>query len=298
MKIISWDIGIKNLAYCILEISENTNNSFEILEWDKINLLESNKTCHGFISENNLKCENKCEYEYKLYDNTYYFCALHKNQYIKILEKQEKLLNNTEQNLECFCENVIKKNGIVCNKQSIINYNNCNYCQTHYNSLKKKFNRNIVKITQNANKTPIEEIKFNLIKKLDNLPNILDIDKVLIENQPALKNPKMKAIADTLYTWFLIRGIIDKSIIKNILYISPSNKLKINKDNTLTILSNSKNDVEKYKLTKELAIQYCHQIISDNDKYKNIFNSFKKKDDLADALLQGLYYIKILSKIN
>ena len=300
MKVISWDIGIKNLAYCILEENNNIEDPFKIYKWEKINLLENNFTCCGFIDndKNNLECCSPCTYEYKLFEKSYYFCNLHKLQYTKIYENEKKLLDNTtnDSNVECDC--LIKKNGIKCKKTSIINYNNINYCSTHLNSLKKKLNNNIVKIVQNANKTPIEKIKLNMIKKLDSLNHILNVDKVLIENQPALKNPKMKAIADTLYTWFLIRGIVDKKIIQNILYISPSNKLKINNDNTIMLLSNTKNDTEKYKLTKELGILYCQQLIKNNEKYKEIFNSYKKKDDLADAYLQGIYYIKILSKIN
>ena len=32
----------------------------------------------------------------------------------------------------------------------------------------------------------------------------------LIENQPTLRNPKMKAISSTIYDYYLIRGIFDK----------------------------------------------------------------------------------------
>jgi hypothetical protein len=39
----------------------------------------------------------------------------------------------------------------------------------------------------------------------------------------------MKGLSDTLYTWFLIRGVKDKlnnSTINKVSFISPSNKLK------------------------------------------------------------------------
>ena len=57
----------------------------------------------------------------------------------------------------------------------------------------------------------MEDIKLNLINSLDK-KQFQDIDYVLIENQPSLKNPKMKSIAETLYSWFLIRGIVDKKV--------------------------------------------------------------------------------------
>jgi len=43
MKIISFDIGVNNLSYCILSYD---NNDFDIIEWDILNVipyLEENK---------------------------------------------------------------------------------------------------------------------------------------------------------------------------------------------------------------------------------------------------------------
>ena len=76
-----------------------------------------------------------------------------------------------------------------------------------------------------VNELSTDELKFNLIKKLDEIKNvILKIDYVLIENQPTFKNPKMKGLSDTLYTWFMIRGIKDKlinnSLVSKIMFIS------------------------------------------------------------------------------
>ena len=41
MKILSWDVGIIHLAYCLIEVKDNKN---VILDWGNINLLEENIT--------------------------------------------------------------------------------------------------------------------------------------------------------------------------------------------------------------------------------------------------------------
>ena len=52
---------------------------------------------------------------------------------------------------------------------------------------------------------------------------------------------------------------------------------------------------DKYKKTKYLAVKYCDIMIHENTeidpKFHELFEESKKKDDLADAYLQGMYYI-------
>ena len=39
MKVLSWDVGIKNLSYCMININDN----WKIEKWDIINLIKDNK---------------------------------------------------------------------------------------------------------------------------------------------------------------------------------------------------------------------------------------------------------------
>ena len=284
MKIISWDIGIKNLAYCIME-ENNINIPVLIHEWNVINLVIADKCNY---------CNELATYQSSILNNEHKFCCFHKHHHQKLIE--EKLKFTIENN--SICNYFIKSKSCNCDKTCEFLINNNKYCKTHYNQIVKKINLSkLEKINKNVNKIPIEKIKLNLIKILDNNKHLLDVEYVVIENQPALKNPKMKAISDTLYTWFMIRGIVDEKKIKKIIYCSPSNKLKIDEDNSIKLLSNTKNDTEKYKLTKQLAVLYCNQIIKNDKKNYDFFNQQKKKDDLADALLQGIYFIKIKFKL-
>ena len=287
MIILSWDVGIKHLAYCLIDSTSNN-----ILDWNIINLIEDTDCkCHGFISNNSIKneCDKKPIFEYNNNNITYYFCNLHKRQFEKIDNEVNNILNYNGNET---CE-IIKCNKNICGKNAkykIIN-NNCTKfcCNLHYKNITLK-NNILKKINnKNTNKIPIENLKFNLINSLDKI-NFPNIDYILIENQPSLKNPKMKGIADTLYSWFLIRGIIDKKIkILKIFYISPSNKLKINDIDLNKEIDKLKNN-SKYKNTKNLAVIHTKNILN-NEKWLNFLESNKKKDDLCDCYLQGLYFI-------
>jgi hypothetical protein len=234
MKILSWDVGIYNLCYCILEKNE-TDGKINIIGWDIVNLVDNDK---------------------------------------------------------------MKKN-----------------------------------------KTELFE---NIPIKLQEIPQLLNVDYVVIENQPSLKNPQMKSIQMILYSYFIILG---KAVnfgefknIKNIDFCSASNKLKVYdgpkivfqekvkkppklkkgevaptptplpivpeniiKDeegdeivNTDVAEVSKKKPTLKYADKKKLAIAHAQYYIDNNfTTYKDFFSSHKKKDDLSDSLLQGLYYIKV-----
>jgi hypothetical protein len=130
-----------------------------------------------------------------------------------------------------------------------------------------------------------------MIKKLDEKKDFLDVDVVIIENQPALKNPTMKTIQMMLYSYFLIKGItIEDKPMELIEMINARNKLKAYKGPEI------KCDIkDKYKRTKYLGIEYCNYMIKENSKIENkwlqLFNESKKKDDLSDAYLQGMFYL-------
>jgi hypothetical protein len=167
----------------------------------------------------------------------------------------------------------------------------------------KKWDKEIKNKTFTTSKVksiPVEQLKLNLFLKLDAIPELLDVDDVCIENQPSFKNPRMKAIADSLFSWFLIRGKIDKNnkglkSINKISFMSPSNKLKIDdhKDDIDKEISESSN---KYKTTKNLSIEHCKQILNYEPKYIEHLEKYKKKDDLCDVILMSIYYFKNVKK--
>ena len=147
---------------------------------------------------------------------------------------------------------------------------------------------NIIKVTEDA-----KENVYIITQKLIEQIKILDfenknIDVILIENQPVLKNPKMKTIQTVLYSYFLIKKL-ELKIFNEIKFISASLKLKVYDGPEIEIQSKSKN---KYIITKKLAVAHTKYFLKDNHLMLNFFTNHNKKDDLADCYLQSLFYIK------
>ena len=70
MKILSFDVGIKNLSYCLLDVS----NSYTILEWDIINLCDYKIIKCNHVLKNKKICNNNAIYNL---NNEKFFCKLH-----------------------------------------------------------------------------------------------------------------------------------------------------------------------------------------------------------------------------
>ena len=95
-----------------------------------------------------------------------------------------------------------------------------------------------------------------MVEKLNKKPNFLEVDTVLIENQPALKNPTMKTVQMILFSYFLINGVKDNTkSVENIEMINARNKLKAYKGPPVDC-----NIKDKYKKTKFLGIEYLSLI--------------------------------------
>ena len=56
LKIISWDIGIKNLSYCLSEFNLNSNK-LNIIEWNIIDIIKNYKCkyCKKNINKHKVK---------------------------------------------------------------------------------------------------------------------------------------------------------------------------------------------------------------------------------------------------
>ena len=153
----------------------------------------------------------------------------------------------------------------------------------------------------------IDDIAERIYMELDNVvgglkdKGIESIDYVLIENQPSNLNGMMKSIQYIIYCYFSLLKYWDK-IVENVVLVNAGLKTKshdykpdvqVKMDETPKSAKNAKgfrND--KYKMNKQTSIEICKNYIKDDETLCDIFDNNKKKDDLCDACLQAVAYIR------
>jgi hypothetical protein len=364
-KVLSFDVGIINLAYCLMEFDFDTKK-FTIQDWDIINMGDNRHYCPFVIRGGNI-CDKVAKMKTKANsDNIFYACKAHWNKSLHMVkpvdinwfkEDQLELENccmckknkpgiNTSNKIDgYYCDvhhkTISRKLGYLCEHKGcsdfitygiylkepfeledeiIINQKlKLGWCDTHYMSDYRDYiKRKTHKISQSANKIPLNLIAESMYTILDSKPEFLQVDEVLIENQPSLINPTMKSVAMILYSYFFMNCFhkrdLTKSTVTNLAYCSPSNKIKVGGKKVAAKLdivkntdNNTKNSREVYDITKDTGKSICCALIENNPKYLELYNAHKKKDDLADAFLQGFvmnfsevpdYYANLLEKAN
>ena len=152
----------------------------------------------------------------------------------------------------------------------------------------------------------IDDISERIYIELDNIigelkeKGIDNIDYVLIENQPSNLNGIMKTIQYIIYCYFSLLKYWDK-IIDNVVLVNASLKTKthdykpeiqIKMDETQKTKNVKGFRRDKYKMNKQTSIEICKNYIKDDVYLCDIFDKNKKKDDLSDACLQAVSYIR------
>jgi hypothetical protein len=155
----------------------------------------------------------------------------------------------------------------------------------------------------------VNDISERIFMELDSMmgdlrsKNISEIDHVLIENQPSNLNGIMKTIQHIIFCYFSLIKHWDK-IVNNVVLVNASLKTKnheyqpeIPQQPTVAETKNAKGfRREKYKQNKAMSIAICKYYIKGDQTLSEIFDNNKKKDDLCDACLQAVSYIRSQTK--
>ena len=285
MKILSFDVGIKNLAYCLFSMNCCNDNLLKIIKWDVVNLCEStSSSSSSSLSKTKYTC-SMCK------KNAYYYLNL----------------NTTSENYASDKIN-IPESVIYCKKHAI---ETKLLVDDGKNKPKSKQKQPFLSLIipskpkqQNACDVDMIVLGRNLKTKFDLIFNEymssededdksysnLSIDAVVIENQIGPLAGRMKMLQGMIAQYFIMKNV------KKIEFISATNKLKLFKNvkNSNVLLLETEKQENSYKLRKQQGQFICKSLISFYPSlysWNQEFDKHLKKDDLADCFLQGYYYM-------
>jgi hypothetical protein len=277
MKILSIDVGIKNLAFCLFDKSP-TAEHFKVTKWDIIDISEQENTvlC-GFVEpkvallEKNVVCNKPAKF--KKDDKCY--CLKHsKKQQIQIPTSEQKSSFVNKQKIQKLYE-IAESHNIKYEPKTkkadliklVTDHININYFQTIE--------------SKKAAEVDLFNIGLNIKTKFNKLfQNEAKIDYVIIENQIGPLAIRMKTIQGMIVQYFIMSNLN----VDHIEFISASNKLK----------DCDVKDKGNYSDRKKLGISKCLELITKDFRFSehvDYFNKHKKKDDLSDSFLQGMWFI-------
>lgn len=295
MRILSFDVGIKNLAYCYYDTSCQT-----IIDWAVVDLCDDNQVC------STAGCYKNASYT----KHNVYYCNKHIKQQLSSSNTGLTLVLPTEKVscdliMECSIAKLrhfadlfdVKQTQTFVDekgKTKQVKYSTddlrmmvCEYIEENlYECVMTRSAKNVdlVEIGRNMDKYFTKLFDNENEDEKSSKFEIPDI--ILIENQISPIANRMKTIQGMIAQFFITR--FDKKYI-DIKFVSSSNKLKGFVEGKTTYDERKKKGIEvTKKLLEENSINY--------ELWFYKFTKHTKKDDLADSYLQALWYVRNVVK--
>jgi hypothetical protein len=300
MKVLSFDVGIKNLAYCLFD---NSTTKWKIADWKVVSLLGEEPIIHRCSSDNPAKnkktAAKPCTHLAKYHHNQTYLCDKHAktlaatSTFVYLPEPRFKQVKKMKMEelvalaLDLKVDSTGKKKPDLLKDIQVYLYTHV--LQPVSKSSAKAGDADLITLGQTMKGIFIEFMREHP-----------DLSVVLIENQISPLANRMKTLQGMLaQTFIMLKDDI------RIEFISSANKLKMfsskDKKETNSTAVSAPTQSQTYQAHKKDGVTYCHQILE-----KKAFEGGeqwtlcerKKKDDLADCFLQGVWWLKHENLIN
>ena len=307
MKVLSIDVGIKNLAYCLFDCNTLTK-MYEIVQWDVINLCGQEPNCSI------ANCKKKAKYV-NVNDKTNY-CLVHAKKTAYILPTADLSLKKIKKMSKDKLVALVQKHSIPLKPTDVKKED---ILKTVLEFFDKKLLQSVA--TSSANDLNLIQIGIAMRTAFDKefVHHLTTIEQIVIENQISPIANRMKSLQGMIAQYFIMNDIT------NIEFVSAANKLKGVGDTPqgrppqgrppqgteaegqaaktadtsascggLACFAGGVSPTS-YASRKKEGIRITLDLLKENEKHSKWlthFNAHKKKDDLADAFLQGNWFLK------
>jgi hypothetical protein len=325
-RILSFDVGMKNLAYCLFQVGENCDD-YKVLKWDVINLCTPVvRKCNNGDLGGAQSCINDAKYckatkvaevnvdvvvdiedeDENEIINIEYYCKKHaKKSNLKIPPSEldiKKIRKGKLVDIQAIIDKYQIKGGCIPGQQP----RQKNSKDKMIDMIHCELDNNYLDNIENVRATDMDLVTLgkNMMIELDKIvipynedavalgglahipahDNKYKIDIVIIENQISTIASRMKTLQGMIAQYFIMKHT------PCIEFISAANKLKMFMTKKKTTYTERK--LESVEVTKELL-----ETLPQLKEHKGYLDKNKKKDDLADCFLQGVYYLTLKNMI-
>jgi hypothetical protein len=264
--VLSFDIGIRNLAYCCLKTTGIETQPIEIIGWENVNLIEEGEkkvkqTC------------GLCKVQPRFVSGSMLVCARHVPSRLPLIKDLSGNVYKKLPKLSLLQEHLLVKNNI---KVPLKGDRIMEELVKHYSIpivQEKKVNSKDVGLDK------IHDALRSLVIK--NSSEWKSCTLICLENQPAFKNPHMKSVQMMLY-----------STIRDILQPNPPPIQLVHAGKKVKGMTKGDEGYKDRKAGSEgRADSFLAKPEFANTTWKGLYYGSKKKNDLADSLCMSIDHI-------